>query len=399
MKRLVFLITAMLFFCCGCSPAKEAVMAEKSDSVWITDKRDILPIFYEDTTRPLATFEPKEGCMLGASVTEDPWIEGNWEIFEEVSKKEHHIYERSMTVGEDFPLMWALECYTKGRIPMVSLYPENMKKPFQKKDIEKAAEKIGTFQVPVLLRLYPNPSDLGTAQEYQEFFRYASAQLRKKAPNAVVVWSIPFRHVDIAKEYYPGDKAVDWIGLDILQKSTSEEELMEKRFEMWYYLFQKKKPLMISRLGISHYSTKDSTYTENATAKEITDFYASLQQYPAVKAVVYFDINFTTQAQQGLIRENYVLTESADILEAYQKAIASPWLSPQEGVRWLRSPYRGYLLEDKFYIPKAAVENDLQTSAEGEPIYINGEECYFLGDVAGYRIGLRDGCLWLTAKP
>ncbi len=397
MKIFVFFLAAIMCLC-GCSEQKEQAMAEQLEYFSVTDERDILPIFYESAKRPLAKFEPPTGCMLGAFVMEDKLIDGDWKKFEEVSSTEHNIYEQKMAVGEEFPLMWALECFTQGRIPMVSLYPNDMTQPFIKKEMEKTIEEIGKFQIPIFLRLYPNPTDIGTAKDYKDFFVYASKEFRKKAPNAVLIWSIPLNCVEDAQEYYPGDMAVDWIGVDIIRKSGEQGNEIQEKLEKWYYLFQKHKPLMISQLGISHYSTKDSTYTEKIAMDEITEFYNLVQQYPAIKAIIYRDVNFTSQGQQKLIRENYLLTESTEILEAYKKAASSPWFYPGDGVRWERSPYYGYLLDDKFYIPKTTAENDLQVSVEGVPININGKVCFFLGDIKGYRINLWDGCLWLEKK-
>src|ERR671932_397214 len=54
----------------------------------------------------------------------------------------------------------------------------------------------------------------GDPPRYREKFRLVHSVLRRKAPNAVLIWcvnNIPDAEID---PYYPGDDAVDWVGVN-----------------------------------------------------------------------------------------------------------------------------------------------------------------------------------------
>ena len=60
--------------------------------------------------------------------------------------------------------------------------------------------------------------------------------------------------------YYPQN--ADWIGLSIYENGGNQGKDIAEMLERWYAIFQKQKPLMLSHVGISHYSEKNSKYTE-----------------------------------------------------------------------------------------------------------------------------------------
>lgn len=388
--RMIAFFLVVLFSLTGCSTKVEEVSAERSDNLDISDENKIFSVYYAEKEWEKSPLETNEGCMSGAYIVEDKIVSGDWKRFEEVTKHSHNIYGYVMRAGEEFPLTWALECFVEGKIPMIALYPRSGNDPYEYESILKTAEEAGAFQIPLFLYFYPNATAYGDGKAYGDFYGKARRAFREKAPNAVFIWGVSAEDGEKALDYYPGDTYVDWIGLDVFEKSGEQGIGVSEQVERWYNTWQKRKPLMISQLAISHYSSKDSRYTEKEVALELERFYESMGAYPRIKAVVYQEGEAFEDGAKMAIRQNYLLTDNDRILEAYTRAISTErWNLDSEKAfegEMFRSPFLAYETDGHIYLQENTVRFDLGEKVLGEGKIINEKRCIPMNCLNGYEV-------------
>ena len=246
MKRVTFLLVAL--FLCGCT--NEIV----SQEIQQTQQTPIqqMTVYYEGEKREKEIFEPEQGkILLGAFIKQDKNIE-SMEYFEKLTEKSHEIYGFTTTLTEEFPMMDILECYVNEKIPLLVIQPSNRNFPFEQEYLEKAAEKANQYRIPMLIDFYPNGEDYSNGEDYKKYYQKAREIFREKAPNAVFIWTMSIENIENWYAYYPQN--TDWIGLSIYENGGNQGKDIAEMLERWYAIFQKQKPLMLSHVGISHYS-------------------------------------------------------------------------------------------------------------------------------------------------
>jgi hypothetical protein len=185
-----------------------------------------------------------------------------------------------------------------GSIPMVDWACTNTQDIISGKDdsiIATYAQSMKAYSKPVFLRWYweMNQADSnhkscnGSGAKYAGDFVSAWQHIwnifqQQGAGNVAFVWS-PSGDNDAAA-YYPGDKYVDWIGVDhydIDSRNGSGQAAVNSLFGDFYNEWQShEKPMMIAETG--------------ATPDDQVAYFQALQallpsQYPDFKALVYFD--------------------------------------------------------------------------------------------------------------
>lgn len=370
MKNMVFFYCLILLLLTGCSQRPLQTSTPEGPL------REI-EVYYEGEQMQSAAFAPENSSLLlGAFIKEDKNIQ-DIEAFEAMTGKPHQIYGFTATLTEAFPMMDILECYVKEKIPLLALYPPDRNSPFEEKWLEQAAEKISQYRIPVLVDFYPNGADYGSGEAYKAYYQKAREIFRQKAPNAVFIWTMSTDDMYVWQAYYPED--VDWIGLCIYE--NGEEPMIPTVLQKWYETFQKQKPLLLSQVGVSHYSDKNAKYTEQQASREITRLYASLEEYPQIKAVVYRSVDFTNQGIKQIQGENYTITANKKVLSAYENAIEK---SRQWQKNWYKSFSKAYERDGVIYLSKEAVTKDMNADFTGEFVLLNGEEYILAHEIAGY---------------
>ena len=146
-----------------------------------------------------------------------------------------------------------------------------------------------------------------------------------------MVWS-PDRLPDYnINDYYPGDDAVDWVGVSLYSifnpstdplKQNEDRSSHVEKFATIYKLYAARKPVFISEGGVAYmYPEKKQDKTDWAVYKT-NGFYASLPMlYPKVKAVFWFDSNHDSSNRI----KYYMLSANQKLLNAYKQSIANPF--------------------------------------------------------------------------
>lgn len=381
---IIVILFSILLCLTGCTSDKTDSLEKTSiqdtivQTATIEEVKKEYQVFIEESNYKRTPLEPKNGCMLGAHILSDKTINGDITKFETLTQKNHDSYLYYMRLGEPFPLTWVLECITKNKIPQVILYPPNSYVPFDTELLQQAASDFGQLDFPMLVQFYPNPSQYGTdTKTYINFFKQAREEFRKKAPNVAFVWSVDSDAVFDCNSQYPGDDYTDWIGINLYKNSTSTQDYW-KELDFFYNNFQKQKPLMVSQLAVSHYSTANSIYDEKGAAVFIKNIYETIRtKYPRIKAIMYINRNDIDTAPYHAVRDNYQITDNTAVLEAYKQSIHSyntPNDTVNENKELFRSPFPAYNINNSIFISEKTLLYDLQYAVPEEKKIINGEK-------------------------
>ncbi|MER5890198.1 glycosyl hydrolase [Streptomyces sp. NPDC001941] len=120
-----------------------------------------------------------------------------------------------------------------------------------------------------------------------------------------------------AMAYYPGDRYVDWTGVDGYNWGTSEpgfawQDFEERFADIYDRLAAKGKPVIIGETG--------SDEAGGSKAAWIDGVVPTLQErFPLVKALVWFDVDK---------ERHWRIDSSAQSLAAYRRMAADPYLNP-----------------------------------------------------------------------
>ncbi|REE66958.1 glycosyl hydrolase family 26 [Paenibacillus taihuensis] len=345
---------------------KEAEYAAKVNQTQISlaakRKADMMrssaKLFVETTASEVGTsythgakFEPKNGAYIGAYAELDPAVHNPanskpfyTEQFPVMTGKKHAAYLLYFKYGQPLSTLKTHldRARTAGTAIELGLQP--MKGLGEVQDDEylhQLARDIEASGVKVFLRFANEmngdwvPWHEETPKNYIEKFKLVAKVFHQEAPTSVaMVWS-PDRQPEYSIEsYYPGDEAVDWVGvslysifnpeLDPLKQGEDRSSHLEK-FDFIYKKYADRKPVFISEGGVAYmYPEKQQDKTSWAVYK-INEFYSTLPMlYPKVKAVFWFDSNHD-QTELSTRMKYYMLSANEKLLDVYKKSVANPF--------------------------------------------------------------------------
>ena len=410
------MIISVLFMLSSCSASASAGSeAEASDAInrWtkpvsvMANKKDseYTPYnlyFWTDDYRS-APYEPEEGSYLGANIMKDRVISSDMDSFDELSDKKHALYANDMILGDNYPYLWILECASKEKTPLLTVNPPNGHSPFQNDLLQKTAKDAGKLNLPVFIQFYPYKAGMGYDKKYYiNFFREAYDLFKKYAPNSIFVWGAFYGDVYDGLLCYPGDDYVDWVGINIVRRISSEEdyiyEPIKNELEYFYFSLQKRKPIMIANLSISHFSTTDMLYYKNEAASEISKIYTVIaEKYPRIKAVIYNSFNemgYDMKTGEERNYDNFLIDDEEIIINAYREGAGDVnYLSDlRQDVRFSKalmlSPFPVYERNEKYYICGKSLEYDLKivgmSMLKSSKVIIAGSDYYSFDDIKKY---------------
>jgi hypothetical protein len=220
---------------------------------------------------------------------------------------DQHYYEWT----DPFPTQLEQADLTAGRIPLITWKPTGVSLQAVAGGRDDAllrarGRALAAYGHPVLLRFAHEPNgdwytwsedyDQGapikgnTAATYVRAWRHIHQVFAEAgARNVSWVWSLNFRDypaANRAERYYPGDDVVDWIGIDAYNEGDSVPgsswTAIGPLIAPLYKMYASRKPIMLSEVGSVAKGGDESRWIESLAADLPHD-------YPAVKAVVWFD--------------------------------------------------------------------------------------------------------------
>lgn len=300
----------------------------------------------------LAKFEPEKGCFLGAFVANEHHLEGSMARWEETTGKGHASYLLYVGYGQPFPSAWVEQVRDLGAVPNIAWEPnQGLDQVQDDAYLRQWARDAAMSGGPVFLRFAsemngPWTKYHGDPAKYKEKFGLIARAMRKDARNVAMVWTPYCTPASTALTYYPGDWAVDWVGVNIYSvhhhngkaDSPADHEDPNEFLQFFYDRFAKQKPIQISEYASTHYCLACETTTEEFAIAKMERLYATLRQrFPRVKGIYWFSWD---TIKGGAAENNYSLIENPRKLDTYRRLIRSEHFLPRlpEGELFLRRP-------------------------------------------------------------
>ena len=217
--------------------------------------------------------------------------------------------------------------------------PENLDSVSQDKyllDLAFAAKASG---VPIFLRFAGEMNGDWTSYhsdpaKYIQKFRLVAEVFHAYAPNVAMVWCPNDVPEDKITRYFPGDDAVDWVGVNFYNVPYFNADASKPArwrnpadsLKFIYQTYAAKHPIMIGETAASHYSIVDNLPCPDFTIDKIGQLYSSLPRlYPRVKAVNWLSMNTLKYARSDRQLNNYSLLDDPSVAVQYRDMIAMPY--------------------------------------------------------------------------
>ena len=286
-----------------------------------------------------AKYEPQSGCLLGGYIEFDKTLDRKILDYDKVARRDpaqfearvgrsHAMYFFYVGYGRPLPLGWIRWLAAHGKYVHIALEPnDGLAGVRDDAYLRRIADQLAASKAKVFLRFgsemngewtnYHNP------KQFKEKFRLVHSVMRKRAPNVAMVWcpyATPVRNIP---DYYPGDDATDWVGVNMYSviyhnnklSAPCETEHPNDLLNAVYSRYSKRKPMMICEFAATHFSDCDGRWRPDFAALKISTLYRALPRlYPRVKAINYFDLSISG------VHNNYSVTDDQTVLEAYKRA-------------------------------------------------------------------------------
>jgi len=307
-----------------------------------------------------ARLEPVTGCYLGAFIDRaDPlkryWGD-NWQThalptdFARRIKRRHATFftyavygstrDGGGRVSPSFPSRWLRLCKSQGVIPHIAWEPRRLTDVRDDAYLKACAKTLRQLDWPVFIRFASEMNGKWTPYHgdpalYRQKFRLVARVLRQAAPKVAMIWcpnAVPLKGVD---NYYPGDDACDWVGVNIystpfLDNDPARSAFFNNPLDMLQPIYERyaaRKPIAICEYGASHQSRVDNISRPQFAIEKMQCIYSALPRlYPGVKMINWFSSNTIRHAPSPSRRlNNYDLLANPSVSEAYRKVTATSY--------------------------------------------------------------------------
>ncbi len=264
-----------------------------------------------------------EKCMSGAYIEEDiPYNE--IDAFEKKIRAEEDIYIHYIKKGEDFPMSFVVNCYAKGKIPMLVLGGDS-----EYEQAYSIAEICGSLDLPMFIELDYD----GDIEKYNSH----SALFRGYAPKTALVFGF-----DADREGYALPEDADWIAVNAFESMSkgtidSEYENIQRLCRAY-----SDRSVMLN-IAVPVFTADKCNYAVKEACNEIENLYSLASEQSNIGAV-----NYISMSRQKDGRREYSsrLSESESIMYTYGKAVSSI-----PAVRYYNdTPYVGYVIGDRVIV-------------------------------------------------
>lgn len=337
-------------------------------------------------------FEPKVGCYLGAFLDLDYSLTETYKDsvgkvrrlpgpFETMVGKSHASYFYYMGYGSRTAKDWITKLGQAGKIVHIALEPNNGLKYVREDEyLINLAKGFAETKAPIFLRFASEMNGTwvnyhGDPKLYIEKFRLVHDVMEEYAPNVAMVWCPYATPVAPIKSYYPGDKYVDWVGVNLYSVTYYDQDyakpakdiLPVDQLDYVYNLYSDRKPIMIAEYGAAHYSALEDKSTVSFAQKNLMSLYLALpRKYPRVKCINYFNCNnLTVEHRQN---NNYAITQNPKMLAAYRNVVNTDYFR-SSGIGT-----EGFVGHSDSFIPVNALNDKPQPTIFPKPMKARSRE-------------------------
>ena len=296
-----------------------------------------------------ARLEPIYGCYIGAFIDREDSISdtfnGDDQLYREptafnlATGRKHAIYFMYLKYGRPFPKVWAQHLLDAGAAAHIVWEPDKLDDVADDDYLQQFARDAKESGVPVFLRYagemngswVPYGAD---PKRYVEKFRLVAHRMHEDAPNVAMVWCPNEIPEDKIADYFPGDDAVDWVGVNfysVLYNDADRARGAEwmnpaDKLKFVYDHYSAKHPMMVGEWGATHLSVVDNVLRPDFAQEKIAQLYASLPRlYPRIKAVDWLCMNTIKYASPGRRLNDYSLLDVPRVASSYGRAVESPY--------------------------------------------------------------------------
>jgi len=290
----------------------------------------------------LELYEPPAGLYFGVFVEQDRNVgRNNQDHFNDLAGKQHTIFFNYHPYGAPFPHNWARIAKDEGAAIHLALEPEQGLEMVQDNEyLRQFARTARAAEVPVFLRFASEMNGdwvrwHGNPKLYIEKWRIVANVMREEAPNVAMVWtpnSVPVANIN---DYYPGDKYVDWVGVNLYSVAYFDGDRNRPAYNVnpldlirpIYEMFAHRKPIQVSEFGATHFTSATNRDVTQFSITKMRELYHGVQMlFPRVKNINWFSMNTITEAAYAHRRlNNFSLTENVKLMQAYQEMIKYPY--------------------------------------------------------------------------
>ncbi|MEW6280268.1 MAG: glycosyl hydrolase [Candidatus Eremiobacterota bacterium] len=296
---------------------------------------------------PRARLEPESGCLIGAFIDRDDslgsmmlqsQIHGDIQRFNEVTGKRHASFFMYREYGQPFPSDWARYVREQGAIPHIAWEPRDLKAVRQDDYLAGFVREVQALDWPVFIRFAGEmngewTSYHGDPAAYRRAFRTVYQAFRS-APKAAVMWCPNSVPVTGLEDYYPGDDACDWVGINLYSVLFLDNDPARPGeaihpadlLEPVYRRYAARKPIAVGEYAATHQAAVAGGLRSDFAVTKLCQLYHSLPlRYPRLKLISWYDCNNLVHARPGRQLNNYLLTDQPEILDAYRETVASDY--------------------------------------------------------------------------
>lgn len=345
-----------------------AIVEHRKAARFSTDLALAIPVRAGDQPASrLAKFEPANGCYIGVL---DEFASAYWGQSQANSENFARRLAHPVAVaydyeayGQPFPTDWARREADRGRAIQIAWEPNDIYAVQDDAYLNRWAEDAGASHTPIFLRFGGEMNGFWTSwgrnpAVYRRAFRLVRAVMARYAPNVAMVWApneVPTTNLD---EYYPGDDAVDWVGISLYLPRFYDDNLSRPAWQdnpisfvaPFYAKYAGRKPLCITECGVSRRSQTEGKNADPFAADRIQDLMEAIKiRFPRLKMICFFDRNNIAGGPADRRLNDYSLPEGSIALDSLANEVADPYFlgrfgqdAPDRYLRVTNSFPKGY---------------------------------------------------------
>lgn len=297
-----------------------------------------------------ARFEPRVGCYLGAFIDFDGVMKprvhdmngtphNDPAEFEKLVAKPHAMYFFYLGYGKRLPLDWVRDLSSRQKFVHIALEPNGgLNQVRDDAYLRSLADTMAKSGARIFLRFASEMNGDWTRYHknpalYRAKFRLVHDVMHRRAPNVALVWCPYTTPQWNIKDYYPGDDATDWVGVNMYSVTyhnnkrdmPAESEHPCDLMDYVYTRYAARKPMMICEFAATHLSDIEGASRPDFAIRKISTLYMALARlYPRVKCINYFDGN-ASRFTAGVAANDYSVTDDPSVMAVYRYHVSSPY--------------------------------------------------------------------------
>jgi beta-mannanase len=201
---------------------------------------------------------------------------------------------------------------------------EEISKGKYEKELKKLAKTIKELTNPVFVRIGYEFDAKGKyiSSNYISAFRYIVTLFRKnKLKNVASVWcSCPYPGTEKFEPYYPGDKYVDWFGIDVFGVKFFKDNYYGPTREFLKMAVKHKKPVIVGESSAIKIGIENTREVWDGWFKP---YFKWIKDNPQIKAFCYINWNWEKDWKSPKWK-NARIEENEEVRKRYVKELSDP---------------------------------------------------------------------------